>query len=129
MADLKEINEDAILHAIAQTEADAHERIARAAQQAAEEVKQVVAARATLPARSMDLLQDAAVAEVDEIDLSRHSHYDNGREIEIGAYLTLNGSQHSISAGNSNQRAHVKPGRYRALFFLLPLPDVLAKKE
>lgn len=125
MSDLKnEINEGALIERIARAEEDARERVARAVQEARAEVREVCSALSAMPPRATDLLRDAALAEVTEVNLS--SSWNGCDGVDVGPLLLRTphrGDLYLLQASRT-----IKPGRYRALFFLVPLQDAPAKE-
>ena len=123
MADLK-INVDKLMGEINRLDADARERITRAAQDAIEEVRLSARTLPEIPAQSTDLLREAVMAEVGEVDLTG-VRYGNPAEVEVGGacFETQGLGTVRLQGGHGQTRyIKIKPGKYRALFFLLPLP-------
>lgn len=103
---------------------DAIERLAEAANNAVASVGKVERALRDLPERADDLLSKAAFAVVDELDIDA-SNLGGSRQpwVQVGSWsLGIRCNNNEYRVGDSQLRRNVKPGRYRAIVVLLPIP-------
>jgi hypothetical protein len=126
MADLKMTEE----RAVAAVRARAESAIADVRREAEEQEAAMRTAASTLRdlagKSASDLLALATMAAVSDITMTSNYGGDPGPTVQQVVIHTERGSK---SVGDGNLNANVRPGRYRALFLLLPLPPPVERVE
>jgi hypothetical protein len=120
MANLKGMSLAELLKRVEEAEEMAHARLRETAAETVGAIKTAHAAENTLPPRAVDLIANAAVAEVRDVDWA--TSYSPGGTVRIDdiTVMTASGYVPIMASGTK----HVLPaGKYRLLFFALPIKD------
>lgn len=123
MANLKDIDPDKLFAQLAEVELQGHERLRQTTHEMIEELKTATHARASLPDRASDLIAQAKIAHVLDVDWTRSVTGWSSREgttMVHQASVRANGGEYTIASGNSIE---IPAGKYRLLFFVLPIKE------
>lgn len=118
MADLKRIDADALIAHVREAEKDAISMLKAHVAAAIRDVEDAARALADLPKGTAELLEAAVV--VQSRDFARLPEFANELVFTTAEFYD-GGTIHRLSEQHLNLR--LPTGRYRALFFLLPLKD------
>jgi len=117
MADLKNVDPKALEKTIRDAEERSVSAVRSAAREALECVQEASAAMAQMPSSTSELLTNADVFLVKEVDVPRYN-----TETEVYADVRFsNGNGVSMSGHGEMARPVIKPGRYRAMFVMVAL--------
>lgn len=121
MANLKGVDADQIVALVRDAERDAISAIHHRASQAVDEVRTAVKALSEMPKGVPELLEHAVVVQSRDFTLPE---YGGGQFVFRRVWFDHEGSGNSSRTLSDNDMGQSLPrGRYRALFFLLPLKD------
>lgn len=111
MAGLKDVNASEIFKRIKEAEEQGHDRLRRTAEEAIADIKTAMSVRQDLPHRTSDLLVDALVAQVAELDF-------RDEQSIFGVHVNTNRGQHTLPVDKQ-----FPAGKYRVLLFILPIKE------
>jgi hypothetical protein len=121
MADLKNIDADTLIQAIRGAAEEYKAAIDRRAQEAVGEVEEAARALRLLPLTVSDLLACAEVVFVREINSRDIAPY--SQEAKQMTVVLQFESNNSVLMCDYDRRPNVRPGRYRAVFALIPIGE------
>jgi hypothetical protein len=121
MADLKNIDADVLTQTIRKAAEESKAEIDRRVQAALTEVEETARAWTSLPPTISDLIATAEVVLVRELGPSDVAPYRTEAN-QMNVLLQFDGAN-GQSMCEWERRPHIKPGRYRAIFVLLPIGE------
>ena len=118
MANLKDTNTDELFVQLAEVEAQGHERLRQTTKGLIDDVKTALDARAALPSRAGDLVAEARIAEVLDVDWT--NTWTGDRKTRVQYVSVRDGMGHEAVMDIQKE---IPAGKYRLLFFVLPIKE------